>query len=128
MQVNAHARRAGSVGRSDLADAVRQPVDSKPLRELAAGARTAVIAVDDITRPTPAHDGAAAGSWPSSRVFRTENIRILVALGAHRPMVRAELERKLGAAILDEFDVEQHHPVREPDRRSAGRAAARRSG
>ena len=40
-------------------------------------------------------------SCPSSRPFPTENIRILVALGAHRPMVRVELERKLGAAILD---------------------------
>ena len=65
--------------------------------------------MDDITRPTPTHvvlplllselDGIAL-----------ENITILVALGAHRPMVRVELERKLGAAILDELDVEQHHP------------------
>ena len=40
----------------------------------------------------------------------SENIKILVALGAHRPMVRTELERKLGVAIVDEFDIEQHHP------------------
>ena len=36
-----------------LANAVRQPLDSRPLRELAAATRTAAIAVDDITRPTP---------------------------------------------------------------------------
>ncbi|MET0168499.1 MAG: hypothetical protein ABW318_26340, partial [Vicinamibacterales bacterium] len=31
------------------AEAVRRPFDSKPLHQLAGGARTAVIAVDDIT-------------------------------------------------------------------------------
>jgi lactate racemase len=92
-----------------MAEAVRVPVDSKPLHLLAAGARSAVIAVDDVTRPTP-----AASVLPlilsELESIPTENITILVALGAHRPMVRAELEMKLGAAILDEFDVEQHHP------------------
>ena len=91
------------------AEAVRRPFDSKPLHQLAVGARTAVIAVDDITRPTPA---ATVLPLILSELegIPSENIRILVALGAHRPMVRAELEKKLGAAILDEFDVEQHHP------------------
>ena len=94
---------------STLASAVREPLDSKPLRELAAAARTVAIAVDDITRPTPTAEilpillSELDGIAP-------ENIKILVALGAHRPMVRAELERKLGAAIVDAFDIEQHHP------------------
>jgi lactate racemase len=108
VQVNG-IRDAKALAPAALADAMRQPIDSKPLRELAAGARTAVIAVDDITRPTPVHAVlplllAELSSLP------TENIRILVALGAHRPMVRVELERKLGAAIVDELDIEQHHP------------------
>jgi lactate racemase len=108
VQVNG-IRDAEALAPAALAEAMRQPIDSKPLRELAAGARTAVIAVDDITRPTPVHAVlplllAELSSIP------TENIRILVALGAHRPMVRVELERKLGAAIVDELDIEQHHP------------------
>jgi nickel-dependent lactate racemase len=94
---------------ASIAEAIRQPIESKPLRELAAGARTAVIAVDDITRPTPAH--AVLPLLLSELAgIPTENIKVLVALGAHRPMVRAELERKLGAAIVDELDIEQHHP------------------
>ena len=92
-----------------LAEAVRQPLDSKPLRELAASARTAVIAVDDITRPTPVGEVLPI-LLSELRGIPSDNIKILVALGAHRPMVRAELEQKLGAAILDTFDVEQHHP------------------
>ena len=104
-----HMRDAPACSLAALVEALRAPVDSKPLRELAAGARTAVIAVDDITRPTP-----AAKIIPlilsELEGIPSENIRILVALGAHRPMVRAELEQKLGSAILCEFDVEQHHP------------------
>lgn len=90
-------------------EAVRRPVDSKPLHELAAGARSAVIAVDDITRPTPAR-AVLPLILSELESIPSENIKILVALGAHRPMVRLELERKIGAAILNEFDVEQHHP------------------
>ena len=67
-----------------LAEAVRQPLDSKPLRELAASARTAVIAVDDITRPTPvgevlpillselaaSRQTTSKSSWHSARIVR----------------------------------------------------------
>lgn len=92
-----------------LANAVRQPIESRPLRELAAATRTAVIAVDDITRPTPIAEVLPI-VLSELEGIAPENIKILVALGAHRPMVRTELERKLGVAIVDEFDIEQHHP------------------
>jgi nickel-dependent lactate racemase len=92
-----------------IAAAVQGPIDSKPLRELATGARSAVIAVDDITRPTP-----TARVLPlilsELQAIARDRIRILMALGAHRPMVRAELEQKLGPAVVEEFDIEQHHP------------------
>jgi nickel-dependent lactate racemase len=102
-------RDAVALSADSMAESVRHPIDSKPLGELAGRARTAVIAVDDITRPTPT---AAALPFILSELdgIAPENIRILIALGAHRPMVRAELEQKLGAAILEQFDIEQHHP------------------
>lgn len=92
-----------------LTEAVRLPMESRPLGELAAHVRTAVIAVDDITRPTPAADVLPI-LLSELHAIPSENIKILVALGAHRPMVRAELEKKLGTAILEELDVDQHHP------------------
>ena len=108
MQVNG-MRDGRQLSAAALANGVRQPLNSRPLRELAAATRTAAIAVDDITRPTP-----IAKVLPivlsELEGIAPQNIKILVALGAHRPMVRAELERKLGAAIVDEFDIEQHHP------------------
>jgi lactate racemase len=102
-------RDAPACSASALREAFHAPIEAKPLRALAADARTAVIAVDDITRPTPT---ATLLPFILSELgaIPPENIRILMALGAHRPMVRAELEQKLGASILDDFDVEQHHP------------------
>jgi nickel-dependent lactate racemase len=108
VQVN-RMRDARGVSPALLEASLRRPIDAKPLSELAAGARNAVIVVDDITRPTPAH-AVLPLLLSELAAIPEENIRILVALGAHRPMVRVELERKLGAEILERFDVEQHHP------------------
>jgi nickel-dependent lactate racemase len=102
-------RDAPAMAPGALVEAVRHPMGTPPLRALARGARTAVIAVDDITRPTPAHQVLPLLLSELERI-PTEHITILVALGAHRPMVRTELERKLGASILQSLDIEQHHP------------------
>ena len=93
-----------------LKSALSSPIGTKPLRDLAAGARTAVIAVEDITRPTPLSAILSLMLDELETSIDADNIKILVALGAHRPMVRSELEQKIGAAVLDRFDVEQHHP------------------
>ena len=93
-----------------LEGALNSPIGAKRLRDLAAGARTAVIAVEDITRPTPLSAILSLMLAELETTIGADNIRILVALGAHRPMVRGELEQKIGAAVLDRFDVEQHHP------------------
>ena len=55
-----------------------------------------VVAVDDITRPTPSP--TCPGLLLRAPTIPAEDVKFLVALGAHRPMVRAELERKLGTA------------------------------
>jgi lactate racemase len=109
-QVHVNRMRDGvALSAAAMADAVGQPIGSRPLGELAAGARSAVIVVDDITRPTPTAVVLPLLLSELKEIPR-DNIRILIALGAHRPMVRAELEQKLGAAVLEEFDIEQHHP------------------
>lgn len=89
--------------------AVAQPISSPPLRELAANAANAVIAVDDISRPTPVADVLPALLRELSHLPE-HRITILIALGAHRPMTREELIAKLGSAVLERFNVEQHHP------------------
>lgn len=89
--------------------ALAAPIGSRPLEELAHGAQRVVILVDDLTRPTPAHQLlpavlrrlAEAGISP-------EMIDILVATGTHRPMTRPELAAKVGADILTGYRVINH--------------------
>lgn len=97
------------LSQSQIDEAVRVPVESPSLHQLARGAADAVIAVDDISRPTPVADVLPSLLRELSSIPE-DRITILVALGAHRPMVRAELVSKLGADVLDRFNVEQHHP------------------
>lgn len=108
VEVNA-MKDARAVSPAMIGASLMRPIDAQPLRELAAGARDAVIVVDDITRPTPAH-AVLPLLLAELATIAEDRIRILVALGGHRPMVRVELERKLGADIVGRFDIEQHHP------------------
>lgn len=90
--------------------ALAHPIGSRRLREIAQGKKSAVIVVNDITRPTASDkllppllaelEQAGIGS---------ERILLLVATGTHRDNTREELERMLGKKILDEFRVLNHH-------------------
>lgn len=91
--------------------ALAEPIGALPLRELAHGRRDACVVVEDGTRPArldeilPAVLAAIhAGGVPPERT------RILVGSGAHAPMERPDLLRKLGRAILSRYDVANHHP------------------
>jgi len=94
-----------------LDDALDAPIGAPLLAELARGARTAAIAVEDITRPAivaPALDAIvdrleAAGIAP-------ERVRVLVAVGGHAPLALDALRRKLGERVLARCDVSNHHP------------------
>ena len=91
------------------ADAVRAPLGTAPLRDLAPGKRRVCIAVTDATRACPDHllvppllaELAAAG-------VPDEAITILVAVGTHRASTDAEKREKLGGAIVDRFRVVDH--------------------
>lgn len=94
-----------------LAEAIRRPVGTAPLRELARGRKNAVIASDDISRPAEAAriipclaaDLNGAG-------IPDERILILVALGGHRQMHLPDLLRKFGSDVVDRFRIYNHSP------------------
>jgi nickel-dependent lactate racemase len=94
---------------SAAASAVRSPIGSRPLRELAAGAERVCIAVTDATRACPDHllvppmlaELAAAG-------VPDDAVTILVAVGTHRASTEAEKREKLGDAIVDRYRVIDH--------------------
>jgi lactate racemase len=80
-----------------VAAALDAPVGSAPLRDLAAGARSACIVVCDVTRPVPNGlllrpiiERLQRGGVPRT------GITILVATGLHRPNLGDELRRVIG--------------------------------
>src|SRR5262249_51131207 len=86
------------------------PIGTPPLAELARGRKNACILVCDITRPVPNRILLP----PILRTLEQQGIArkdvlILNATGLHRPNEGAELEEMLGADIVRDYRVENHH-------------------
>lgn len=93
---------AGNIIKAALA----HPINSAPLAELVRPAHRVAILVDDYTRKTPIDrmlppvlEALRAAGVPD------QNIRIVIALGTHRPMTDEELAHKLGAEIAHKYSV-----------------------
>src|SRR6266702_7304241 len=96
--------------------ALREPLASRPLRELAAGKKDAVIVISDITRPVPNTVilPPLIAELESSGI-RSEYITILIATGMHRPNEGAELERLVGRDIATRYRVINHYSRNDED-------------
>jgi nickel-dependent lactate racemase len=92
-----------------IAEAIRTPIGSRPLAEIARGRKSACVLVCDITRPVPnklilpplLQTIEAAG-------VPREAITILVATGLHRPNEGAELVELVGADVANTYRCENH--------------------
>ncbi len=92
-----------------IEQALRQPIGTRPLAELAQGRDTACIVICDITRPVPnkillppmLHTLEQAG-------IARDAITILIATGTHRPNWGAELETLIGADLAAQYRVVNH--------------------
>jgi lactate racemase len=99
MKMAGHDAPALSV--AEIRQRLRRPIGARPLAELAAGKKNAVITFDDLTRPTPTaavlplvvQELRAAG-------MAEENIFFLGSFGAHRTMERSEVVQKLGPDLV----------------------------
>ena len=86
--------------------ALREPVGTPGLAELARGKKRVALLVDDVTRPTP-----AARILPvvldelHRRGLGPEQVTIIAALGSHRPMSEQELRAKVGDGLYDAYPV-----------------------
>src|SRR5579885_2708610 len=92
-----------------VADALSQPIGTRRLCDQVDARTRALVLVDDFTRPTPAArilpvliDELKAGG------VQLNNISFLTADGTHGCMSQAQLERKLGADVLNHFPVYCH--------------------
>ena len=104
---------------------LEQPLGGKPLRELAAGKRSACIVVCDVTRPVPNTilvpallEVLTEGGIPRER------ISILVATGLHRPSSAEELRQMLGEDILRSYRIVSHRARVREEQQDLGRTSA----
>ena len=101
---------ARTLSNEEVRDGVRNALGTEDLRKLAEGRRHAAIIVDDMSRPTPAYavvpiileELEAAGIGPDAT-------RIVIALGTHRPITKAEQRRKLGKDVVGRVEVINHN-------------------
>jgi nickel-dependent lactate racemase len=104
-------RDAPSLGEAEVRRAFANPYGTPPLHELARGRWDAVIVVDDLSRPTPAAqllpiilEELAAGG------IGHENVRVIMGIAAHRPLMRQDCVKKLGQEAVDLLEVRNHCP------------------
>ena len=102
---------ANSVGDRVIEEAFASPIGSPRIAKLARCCSNIAIMVDDLTRPTPAFrvmpfivkELKEAG-------VSEEDIKIVMATGAHRPQTRRDLVKKLGKSIVESIEVLNHNP------------------
>ncbi|MCX8116635.1 MAG: nickel-dependent lactate racemase [Desulfobacterota bacterium] len=92
-----------------IEEALSHPVGSDPLARILTGRERILLAVDDYTRSTPVQKILPA------LIRRLEeagipqaNIRILIALGTHRPMSPQEMVQKFGKEFCQRFTLLNH--------------------
>ena len=87
-----------------IADAIRKPIGTPPLRELAAGKTTVVITFDDLTRATPTFRIAPlVVSELKAAGIKDENILFLGSFATHRPMTKEEIGKKIGKELSTKY-------------------------
>jgi len=92
-----------------IQQALKSPIATPPLQQLVSKVESVAIAVDDLSRPTPAHtvlpilleELAAGGIEP-------DQITFVVSLGSHTALTDGDLRKKLGDDIVDRFRVLNH--------------------
>ena len=95
----------------EIKQAISNPIGTPKISELAKGKETGVIVVDDMTRTTPVSKiiPHVLTELDKASISR-DQITILLALGAHKPMNREDCILKLGKDLVDTLNIENHHP------------------
>ncbi|UCG07154.1 MAG: DUF2088 domain-containing protein [Desulfobacterales bacterium] len=102
---------APPISTHDIRIAFENPIGSKSLKFSGKGKNRAVVAVEDISRPTILQpvlkrlivELKGAG-------LEKEDITFLICNGAHPPMLRKDILMKLGKDILKDYRVINHNP------------------
>ena len=102
----AETAKAAALSAEEIRQAFASPLECEPLRDLARRGQSAVVIVEDISRPAPTHllvplvvEELLAAGIPERR------IKLISALGAHRTQTGAEFRAKMGKEMVERFEV-----------------------
>ncbi|MBA7518104.1 hypothetical protein ES705_10170 [subsurface metagenome] len=102
---------APELSSEDIRKGILNPIGTPSLSVIAQGKKNVVIVVDDMTRTTPSSKILPFVFEELEKAdISEEQITILFALGAHRPMNKNDCLLKLGKEIVSRFKIENHHP------------------
>lgn len=90
-------------------NALKSPIGSKPLQELAKGKHNVVIIASDHTRPVPSKIIIPAMLREIRMGNPDADITILIATGCHRGTERSELVAKFGEEIVEKEKIVVHN-------------------
>jgi nickel-dependent lactate racemase len=109
-QVEACAMKdAPAMPKSEIAAALMRPIESPPIYKLAEKKRRVAIAVDDLSRPTPAEMILPILlKMLNLSGLSDEQIDIVISLGAHSALKRDEIILKVGEETAQRIRVENH--------------------
>ena len=93
---------------SAILNALRNPIDSPPLRSLAGKGQSVAISVCDVTRPIPTAEILPVLLSELDHLPK-DRITILVATGTHRSNSYEELEQMLGPEVVSDYNVLCHN-------------------
>jgi nickel-dependent lactate racemase len=92
-----------------VVDALKSPIGTVPLAELAAGKQRACVVICDITRPVPNTTLLPPILETLHQCgLTTDQITILIATGTHRPNLGEELTALLGEQIANRYNIQNH--------------------
>ena len=101
-----------ALNESGIEKAFAEPIGTKQIRELARDKKSAVIIVDDLSRPTPAClvtpyivDELRKGG------IKEESIVFVIGAGSHRPLTEEEMAQKVGQDIASKYSIYNHNVV-----------------
>ena len=95
---------------AQIEDGLNSPIGTPRLVDIAKGKQRAIIVVDDISRPTPAHEIVPyLIRQLHEGGMQDDQIEFLIALGAHGAHTYHEMAKKLGADIVRRYPVYNHN-------------------
>jgi nickel-dependent lactate racemase len=94
-----------------IQEALKNPIGTQTIQEIAEVRKNAVIVVEDISRPTKcALICEIVLDELNKAGIDDENITLIGAIGSHRPMMRGDYIKKVGLKTVQRINIENHHP------------------